>query len=182
MGLTRAFVALPLPGDVRAALVRVQAGLPMGRRVAEEILHVTLLFLDDRTKDELEELHQALAALHCLAFDVRIDGLGSFGKPTPRTLWAGVAQVDGLASLQKSIGRAARQAGLKLPARRFMPHVSLARFRGGTEPDAAFHRYVAGHAGLAMAPFRAQWFSLFGSTLHPDGAVYEELSAYPLLE
>jgi 2'-5' RNA ligase len=154
----------------------------MGRRVAEENLHVTLLFLDDRTEDDLEELHHALAALRCLAFDARIDGLGSFGKLAPRTLWAGVALADGLASLQKSVAKAARQAGLKLSARRFLPHVTLARFRGGTVPDAAFHRYVAGHAGLEMAPFRAHKFSLIGSTLHPDGAIYEELSAYPLME
>ncbi|WP_254813715.1 hypothetical protein [Rhodovulum sp. ES.010] len=43
--MIRAFAAIDLPGAVRAALVRVQATLPVGRVTPEETLHLTLVFL-----------------------------------------------------------------------------------------------------------------------------------------
>ena len=59
----RAFLALDIPDDVAAALIRLQSGIPFGRPVPEENLHLTLAFFEDAPDHGLEALHEMLSAL-----------------------------------------------------------------------------------------------------------------------
>jgi 2'-5' RNA ligase len=59
----RAFLALPLPDHATALLERLQQEIPVGRLVPPENLHLTLVFLGERSEAALEELHFALEAL-----------------------------------------------------------------------------------------------------------------------
>ncbi|MFN6952073.1 MAG: 2'-5' RNA ligase family protein, partial [Albidovulum sp.] len=43
----RAFVAIPVPEDIRDRLEALQADLSVGRRADSETFHVTLAFLGD---------------------------------------------------------------------------------------------------------------------------------------
>ncbi len=178
MGLTRAFVALDLPETVQAALARVSARLSEGRIVEPENLHLTLVFLGEIDDLTLEEVHDGLGAVHASGFALRIGGLGVFGGEAPRALWAGVAADAALSHLQAKVAQAARRAGAEVPRRRFVPHVTLARFRPGR--DAPPTRVLADHAGIALAPFPVRQFGLYASHLSGHGAAYEELARYPL--
>ena len=179
--MTRVFVALSLPEATRASLAAIQAQLNAGRIVDEENLHLTLLFLGDQDDEALGDLHDALTAIASPGLVLRIPGLGSFGGARPRALWAGIAPDPALSALHRAMKGAARRAGLAVEARKFKPHVTIARFGHGFAEDEEFQRFVAAHAGLSLPPFEIRQFSLFASTLRPDGPVYEELAAYPLL-
>lgn len=179
--MTRAFVAIPMPEDAAARLANLARGLTVGRRVGEENLHLTLAFLGEVTDEGLGELHDTLSGVRGAPVELRFTGLGVFGEDRPRTLWAAVAAEPGLLELQRQVERAARRAGLSPEARRFVPHVTLARFRGRQEDAGPLARFL-GERGAATAPsLRAVAFSLMASRLRPEGAEYEELARYPLL-
>jgi 2'-5' RNA ligase len=181
MGVTRAFVAIPMPEDAAARLAGLTRGLTVGRRVPEENLHLTLAFLGDVTDEGLEELHETLSAIRAAPVELTFCGLGTFGDDRPRALWAAVAAAPELAALQKQVEKASRKAGLAPEARRFVPHVTLVRLKGWREDAAPLARFLADRGGAAVPPVRAVAFSLMSSRLRPEGAVYEELARYPLV-
>lgn len=180
-GLTRAFVAIPMPEDAAARLAALARGCPVGRRVPEENLHLTLSFLGDVSDAGLEDLHDTLQAIRSGPVELSFEGLGVFGDDKPRTLWAGVAAAPGLTELQGRVERAARRAGLAPEARRFVPHVTLVRMKGRREDAEPLARYLGQRVGATVPPVRAVAFSLMASRLRPEGAEYEELARYPMV-
>ena len=135
----RAFVAAPVPADVRAALEQERARLQQaGARVgwvAPANIHVTLLFLGYIGGSQIPELAAALdaAAAACAPFTLAAAGLGYFGPPrSPRVLWAGLHDPEHkLAALQGDIEGRVRALGLPTEDRPFHPHLTLGRVRPG---------------------------------------------------
>ncbi len=133
------FVALRPPRGVRDRLAEaVRAARPTGRglrwtRPGE--WHLTLVFLGAtgvRFPDLAVALERALDGRPAL--DLALDGWGTFPRHTeygPRrasVLWAG-AEGDGLHELAAALAGAASDAGVHVPSRPFVPHVTLARAR-----------------------------------------------------
>ena len=180
--MIRAFVALPLPDEVRRTLEAAQAGLPAGRPVAPENFHVTLVFLGEHPEPVVEDLHHVLAEVKAPGFSLALAGVGVFGGAVPRLLYAGVEPEPALSHLRKKVARAAREAGMEVPAKKFTPHVTLARFPKEMpgEDLAAVQGFVARRMSLKAGPFPAERFVLYRSTLGRNGPIYEELADYPL--
>lgn len=178
----RTFVALPLPERIRDGLAKIQEGIPAGRVVCADSLHLTLVFLGEQSDDTLQDLNDALASIRAPQFDLTVHGLGSFGGARGlRTLWAGVHPEPRLGELQAQVARAARKAGITLEHRRFTPHITLARFKDGFVEDPSFTRFVAAEAGFTLPTFPVRQFTLYASTLGRGGPTYEDLAHYPLV-
>ena len=180
--MIRAFLAVPVPGEVRATLEAAQAGLPAGRPVAPENFHVTLVFLGEHPEPVIEDLHLALEALSAPRFALTLNGVGLFGGGSPRLMHAAVEPEPELKHLRRKAARAAREAGIEVPSKKFTPHVTLARFpkEMPAEDIAAIHGFVARRMHLKAGPFPVERFALYRSTLGRNGAIYEELADYPL--
>jgi RNA 2',3'-cyclic 3'-phosphodiesterase len=179
----RAFVGVPLPGAVADALEAAQAGIPAGRAVPFANFHVTIAFLGEQPRPVLEDVHDALDGVRVPRFSLRIEGLGVFGGPRPRVLFAEVAAEPGLSRLRRKVQRAVHEAGIGLPRERFHPHVTLARFGGDGlrgEDAAEMQAFVARRVGLRAGPFAVDRFILYRSHPGRAGPVYEALAAYPL--
>jgi RNA 2',3'-cyclic 3'-phosphodiesterase len=187
----RAFIGIPLPREVAEALEAAQAGIPAGRVVPYENFHVTLAFLGEQPRPVLEDVHDALDGVRVPGFWLRIEGLGMFGGPRPRVLFAEVAAEPGLAQLRRKVLRAVQEAGIELGRERFRPHVTLARFgaRFGARLDdgglrgedaAEMQAFVARRLGLRAGPFAVESFVLYRSHLGRAGPIYEALAEYPL--
>ena len=179
-GMIRAFAAIPLPDSVTDLLEEVQDDLPAGRPVLPEHMHLTLVFLGELRPPDLEEVHLAFEAVRVPAPEIAIRGLGQFGTSQPRSIHAVVALGPALRHLQAKLEQAARSAGVEIPARRYVPHVTIARLQGRREDAAPVANFVARRAMIAPPPFRAEAFCLYRSHLRPDGAEYDELARYPL--
>ena len=175
----RSFLALSLPQRVRIELAMVQQGLRAGRPVPMENLHLTLVFLGEVPRAALEELHLSLERLAAPRLELRLKGMGAFGRETPRNVWAGVEPNPALDRLQSKLKRAARMAGIEVAARRFVPHVTIARLPGRRSEAEEVAAFVASRTGFATPPFPVDHVTLFSSHLTREGPDYEELARYP---
>jgi 2'-5' RNA ligase len=178
--MIRAFAALALPETVRFDLMLVQQGLPVPRTVAVESLHLTLVFLGEIPARQLEDVDAAFRAVAAPGFELALAGLGLFGGARPRAAYVGAAANPALDHLQRKVETAARSAGVALPGRRFVPHVTLARLSDRFADRARLEQAVAVRGAYAAPRFRVEDFRLFRSHLGGEGASYEELARYPL--
>lgn len=179
--MIRAFVAIAPPEEARDALSDIQTGLPRVSWTPEENLHLTLLFVGAQPRRALEDFDAGLAGIRVPPFELELKGVGAFGKrEAARALFAGLAESAPLRRLQAKVAGAARDAGLSFDERRFAPHVTLARLRGGDATPSALAAYAARHALFEAPPFLVESFALIRSDLSRTGARYETMAEYPL--
>jgi 2'-5' RNA ligase len=177
----RLFVALRPPRDVRAALLAVAGGVPGARWQEDEQLHVTTRFIGAVDARTAEDVAAALAGVAAPAPIVRIAGTGRFErKGRTDALWARPVPAEPLAALHAKVDRALARAGIAPEGRRYLPHVTLARFSRGAGDEAAVARWLAETAALATAPFPLTHLILFESHLGHAGARYEAIMRWPL--
>ena len=179
----RLFLALDIPDEDRTALAGLQACLAGGRQVAPDLFHITVAYLGDRVRDETAgDLHDLLGAARLTCAEIALRGIGHFGRPEPDALWVGVTPPEPLDALHRRSTRLAREAGLDLSRRRYIPHVTLARYGEGdpqafTDLDSLLRR----HAGFSRPAFRPSALHLMRSHLGRRGPDYETLASYPLV-
>ncbi|HOW97612.1 MAG TPA: RNA 2',3'-cyclic phosphodiesterase [Kiritimatiellia bacterium] len=133
----RAFIALEISDEVRAALDRLQRDLMRGEArvgwVTPARIHLTLAFLGDIFAAQLPGLADALDAVAegCPPFAFDVAGTGAFGPPkSPRVVWAGVEEPTGaLVRLQAAAAVAVTGLGFRIEERAFHPHLTLGRVR-----------------------------------------------------
>ena len=180
--MIRAFVAIPLPEHVIQSLTAAQAGLPTGRPVPPENLHITVAFLGEHPEPLIEDVHFALDNVRAPAFELTLDGLGLFGGNRPRVLCAEVRPEPMLSHLREKVLQAARGAGIRLDRARYNPHVTLARFNNGLKGEDAekMRTFTVRRMAFKVGPFAVDEFHLYRSNLGRKGPIYEELAAYKL--
>ncbi|MDQ6741286.1 MAG: RNA 2',3'-cyclic phosphodiesterase [Candidatus Dormibacteraeota bacterium] len=176
----RAFLALTLPEEQRrvlAAHVEECARRAPGHRwVPPANLHLTLRFLGSLERSRLERLRQGLRSVRLAAFELGLDGRGSFGpRAAPRVVWLGVgAGREHCAALAESVEEACAAVGLESEARPFRAHVTLARARSGPS------RLPELPAPPTLEPWTVADFVLYESRLGAPAATYLELERYGL--
>lgn len=174
----RLFVALRPPAEVREALLAAMGGVERARWQSDDQLHLTLRFVGEVDRRAADDLVAALSSVLAPAFDLSIRGVGHFEKKgRPKALWAALAPSPALETLQRRIERACRAAGLPAEARKFVPHVTLARL-GGASLGAG--EWTARHGNLSAPAWPVRSFRLYESTLGSGGSAYEPLAEWPL--
>ncbi len=152
----------------------------VGRLVPSENLHLTLCFLGEQSEAVCEDAHEALAEVHAEPFDLRLAGLGTFGKNTPQVIFAGVERCEELIELERKITRKLRGAGLQFQKRRFRPHVTVARL-SKTLSAAGFAKvqsFLTNQGSFQGSRFQVQEFHFYCSTLTSEQARHEILASY----
>lgn len=178
----RSFVALDLPEDAVRAVTARQAGLPAGRALPPENLHLTLAFLGDQPQQSLADLDAELDIVRARPVPVRLAGLDLFGGTQGGAL-ALLARPDPeLLALERAIGAALRRAGILLKRRSFRPHVSIARLSRDPDPgqSARIQAWITARARDPEIAFTAGAFTLYRSDLDRDGARHTPLAEYLL--
>lgn len=140
--------------------------------------HLTLRFLGDVDGIAASDFAQGLGDIIASPFELRLDGLASFGGRKPRAIFASVAHCEALQSLQRAHERAARAAGLPPEPRNFTPHVTVARLKGSSSEAVA--AYLERQGGFVSEPFEVSRFVLFSSRASIGGGPYVIEAAYPL--
>lgn len=176
--MTRLFVALELPGDIKERLVACRGGIENARWQSREQMHLTLCFIGEVDQPQEADIRVALAAVGFASFQVRLGGIGLFGKARkPRSLWVGAESGGPLKHLHEKIDQGLSTAGVATGSRKFTPHVTLARFRAGQARR--LEDFLDHYAGLALPAFDVNSFALFSSHLSQTGAQYRIEAIFP---
>lgn len=145
----RLFFAVELEPALREPLwqaSRQLAGRARGRFTARENLHLTLCFLGET--DRLEEAQAAMRRVQAAPFILHLGEAGRFPGREGDTWWVGLQPCPALESLQRALAQELRQAGFALEARRFLPHLTLAR--QVRAPDFAPRELILPPAGMTV--------------------------------
>lgn len=168
----RLFVALDLPGEARAALAAFRGGLDrdVWRPVADDALHVTLVFLGARPASDVELVSGLLEPPG--APRLALGGVALLPPRRVRALAVDVHDPDGaLGALQGRLSDALASAGVYTPERRaYRAHATVARLRPRVRPP----RTPPPGAPEGLE-FHGGAVTLYRSLLHPHGARYEAL-------
>jgi 2'-5' RNA ligase len=176
--MPRLFTAIEIPADVRNALSAMRGGLPGARWIDPENYHVTLRFIGDIDDAMAREVAYVLGKVKRGGFELRFESLHSFGGRKPRAIVAVLAPSQPLAELQAEHERLMRRIGLEPEARKYTPHVTLARLRDCSSQEVA--DYLSSRGWIGAAPFRPTQFVLFSSRDSVGGGPYLVEAAYPL--
>ena len=177
--MPRLFTGLEIPADIGFLLSLKRGGLHGARWLDPENYHITLRFIgdvDNATADDVADCLDKLS--NSLSFSVTLNHLGAFGGDRPRALFAGVELNEQLARLQAAQERMIQKAGLAPEARKFTPHVTLARLRGTSAEELA--RYIAQAGRFEPLQFPVGRFVLYSSRDSVGGGPYVVEQSYPL--
>jgi RNA 2',3'-cyclic 3'-phosphodiesterase len=178
----RLFAAADLPGAVRAPLAVWGAAcasiVPGLRSVPADRLHVTLVFLGSRDAADAERIGELVTACADGPVDVALGGALWLSPRRPHVLTVEVLDASGrLGALQGRVSAALEHgAGHEPEARRWRPHVTVARVRRGA-------RVRPGDVALPRVPsasFALEALTLYRS--HPGPAPRYEALARTRLE
>lgn len=140
-----------------------------GRIVAEDNLHITLVFLGALNSARRQCAEEVAAAIRCERFTLTLDRTGYWS--TPRILWAGSMQTpEALQSLVSALQTGLANCGIPLETRPYQPHLTLMR------------KVVRRPAAAAIGPmdWRVQRFCLVESVSGSKGVSYRVLASWCL--
>jgi 2'-5' RNA ligase len=178
--MPRLFTALEIPPLVAQSLAMMRGGLPGARWIDAENYHLTLRFIGDIDDALAHEIAGMLGRVRRMSFEMRLDGLSSFGGRKPRALVATAAPIAPLMELQAEHERLLQRLGLEPEGRKYTPHVTLARLRDSSSQQVAEYLSARGH--YRSAPFEVSRFVLFSSRASVGGGPYVVEADYPLGE
>ena len=166
----RLFIAIPLGGALRAAVLDAQEAFRRygvtGSYTRPENLHLTLAFIGEYP--DPDAVLDVLCAVPFRPFELRLSGVGAFGD----LWWLGLERSPGLEACVRRLRRALAEAGIPFDGKRFSPHVTLVR------------RAISGPAGMPgvrvpAAEMTVDHIALMRSDRGRDGMIYTELGRGP---
>jgi 2'-5' RNA ligase len=168
----RLFFAVDPPEVLRAplsALSRTVLPQGVGRAVAAENLHLTLVFLGEVEAPRRACAEEAAAAVRGAPFQLTLDHLGWWG--TPQVLWAAPASTPPeLVLLVKDLERALKTCDHRPEQRTYQAHLTLARKVARPLPLPPMEPLV----------WEIGEFVLYRSDSVPGGSRYVALRRFPL--
>ncbi len=190
----RLFIAIELPEDVRRHLAQVRdavrsrivdsaSGIGSLSFTRDENLHITLKFLGEVDDKRLVKLIESLSLVRSGGtIDTFAERIECFPQRGPvRIVAAGFGgTIDAMRALHDAIEQRCRHLGFDREARRYRPHVTLARARGALP---ATIRAEATEAAEELFPGTAMTvthFALIESRLRTQGSEYRTLHRFPL--
>ena len=128
----RLFIAINFSRETLAALAAAREEL---RRLAggrgsfapDANLHLTLTFLGEVEPARVPLALEAMREPGAQPFELTFDRAGRFRRADGDIWWAGGPENAALTAVQRRLARGLAARGFELEARRFVPHVTLAR-------------------------------------------------------
>lgn len=174
----RLFLALIPPRAIRQHLLAASYGLSGARWQTDSQLHVTMRYIGDTDRHHAEALMLALRQARLRAITARLDGIGHFERRgRVDQLWAGIAPREPLAALHARLDRLCVDIGLEPERRKYVPHITLARFARTSAPDASqLAAWLGAQPPLPGDSFVFDRLMLIESQLGAEGSAYEPLA------
>ncbi|MBI2947543.1 MAG: RNA 2',3'-cyclic phosphodiesterase [Verrucomicrobia bacterium] len=186
----RAFVAVPVPAELKAAIAESQrqlqarAGTKAVRWVSAAQWHLTLKFYGNVDSEKLSGLTNALRAACATAgpFSLSLGGLGSFPSwQKPSVIWIGIGgDLAAMANLEKSIEQRTAVFGSRAEKRDFRPHLTVGRVKGNAHDARQAGQAIRTQHVPELGKWEVREIELIQSLLSPQGSSYRSLAVLPL--
>ena len=176
--MPRLFTGIEIPQEVAERLSYLRGGLAGARWISPEHYHLTLRFIGDVDMVAAEAAAEGLSRVSRGMFSLRFTGLGALGTRKPHAVVAEMEPSRPLMELQAEHERIMQRIGLPPEGRKYTPHVTLARLRGGSTRDIA--EYLTLRGGFFAEPFTVDRFVLFSSRNSVGGGPYVVEQTYEL--
>ncbi len=159
----RLFISINFDEETKTKILKVQRRLKekgRGRFASPDNLHLTLAFLGDVDDAAVPELRAILGSIVFPELSLCFDRTGCFRRDS-ELWWIGLAEDPALMRLQKELVSKLADAGFRPDAKRFRPHITLARdmYIGRTAADEllpeSFYA-VADHISLMQSNYPAK--------------------------
>jgi len=172
----RSFIAVPVPksmadalGDIAAQMVYQDKSNAV-RWVDQANYHITLAFLGDQNEFDLEQLAERLDEdLPYTGFHFTISHLSPFPESKPKLIAAMLNKTDVLLG-------AINACGINIEKRKFLPHITLGRYRHTR------NQFAGAIPTSIDIEGDVDEVTLYESVLTPNGAEYNPLFRFPLDE
>jgi len=170
MKKARAFIGVPLTGKVfseldRAVLlIKEQDAKQAIRWVGDQNLHLTLAFLGDQLRGDLERLSCEMDSIleTVSAFSVQVETVSGFPVRRPHVVAAMITENMNLTCLQQRVVKGVLKLGLSVDMKPFQGHITVGRIKKPVEISSQ----TVGKSLLIGEVV------LYTSELTPDGPVY----------
>jgi 2'-5' RNA ligase len=184
----RTFVAIETAQEVHGPASKLITNLCRSRAqvkwVAPDKLHLTLKFLGDVPPTEINGVCSAVqrAVAGKQPFQINCHGAGAFpDSKRPRTIWIGVREPsEAIRALQNSVDEELQKLGFPAERRRFQPHITLGRVRGGGSAIQDLGCLIDQHAKFEAGQILVGEIVVFSSDQGPRGPEYTPLSRVKL--
>lgn len=181
--MTRLFVALKIPGEVRRKIIEfrneIYPDYKKYRWESEEKIHLTLKFIGDVNTEYVDEIADSLDFIN--EYETFNCELGKFGffyrKGRASILWLGMSIDRTINGLAKRLNTHFERYSVSPERREFKPHLTLMRLKG-YEENLLIKSFEK--AEIPSVKFKSDEIALFKSTLMPRGSVYEEIKNFKL--
>ncbi len=169
--MSRLFIALDLPEQIKNEIKRICFGLPGVRWVAIDQLHLTMRFIGEVDDSMFYNIRAGLSRVKFPELTLTLKGCGFFPpRKKPRVLWIGISVNDEIFQLRHKIEKIVRETGLEPERRKFSPHITLARLQSPSLKKV--QNFLAANSMYRSQPFIVDHFSLYSSFLTPRGAIH----------
>lgn len=165
----RLFIAIEFNEEILQALTDLQTEWKVsgvrGNVTSSQNLHLTLAFIG-----EYENPNAVLKAMNSVtfaAFNLRLDGIGSFRD----LYWAGLAENDALENYVRQLRKALSDYSIPYDKKKFSPHITLVRraeFNGSIEE--LLKKSPCGEMEVKSV-------SLMSSTRGKNGMIYKKVGS-----
>jgi len=146
--------------------------------VEADNLHITLRFLGEVDEGRIPDISSAAedAAKYQKQFKVILGRLGAFPNPRKaRVFWWGLEKgAEESATLFTNLERGLVAMGFNPERKRYHPHITLARLRNPTQLP------IDSFSVVKDLSFTTDGFTLFQSTLTPQGPIYKIVKEFKL--
>ena len=171
MGQTvRTFISVKIPiTDKINAVSEIINRTGNVKSVPSGQIHVTLCFLGDVDESKIPKLCFSLesAFSDVNSFDASVRGMGAFPDAKhARVIWLGIDDDNKLSEYAERTVKAVKKAGLRCDEKKFVPHVTLARSRDGSD----VRELISEYKDEEFCSFHCSSVNVMKSELTPKGA------------
>lgn len=177
----RAFIALNLPNEIKDYLFDLQKHFPKDIKVkwvAKKHLHLTLKFLGEVTKEQIENIQNSLKTIEYPQQELTLKELGFFPNEFhPKVIWVDLEPEHYLLKLAQRVDE--ETLIFNKTEQKFKSHLTLGRVK-----QIKTKKYIEELKDFKIKPlkFTPTSFSLIKSTLTKDNPIYTVIEDYQLKE
>jgi len=174
--MTRCFIAIDLPDEVKKQLGEIQNKIPSDDvkmiLVDSQILHLTVKFFGEVDESKVDEIKELLKKIKLSKFKAKISEIGIFSPSFIRVVWAGLEPKQRFLEIKARIDADLEKIGFTKD-NNFESHVTLARIK--TLKDKKTFIQGIEKIKFPEIDFTVDNIKLKKSILTPNGPVYEDI-------